>query len=141
MLRRQLGDAKSAKVDMLQWSSRAALDIISLAGFNYDLDTLHQGVDGSELATALHRLSSPTTFPIIVLFKLFIPPLRVIQFDHQSVETRRTREILRQIGVNMIQGKQREMELEKAGKGMNVNSGPNSAYSHLPLAHTILMRD
>lgn len=115
MLNLQLEDTKSAKVDMLQWSSRVALDIIGLAGFNYDLDTLQQGVDGSKLATALHRLSSPKSFPIIVFLKIFIPPLRLIQFDHQSRETQRTRSILRQIGSRIIEEKQKELEYEKLG--------------------------
>ncbi|KIM23167.1 hypothetical protein M408DRAFT_332466 [Serendipita vermifera MAFF 305830] len=116
MIRHEVADAKTARVDVLQWSSRAALDIIALSGFNYDLDTLHKGMDGSELATALHRLSSPKTFPIIIFFKIFIPPLRMIQFDHQSRETQHTRGILRNIGVNIIKEKQRQLSLEKTDK-------------------------
>jgi hypothetical protein len=120
MLREQLGGASSVRVDMLQWLSRAALDIISLSGFNYDLDTLHQGVQGSELATELLRLSNPKGFPLLVFFKLFIPPLRMITFDRKSREYRRTKAILRKVGVDIIEETQYNLALDKA----NGKSGP-----------------
>jgi len=101
---------------MLQWASRAALDIISLTGFDYDLDTLDQGVKGSELASQLHRLNNPQKFPLIVFFKIFIRPLRWITFDHQSKQARRMKAITRKIGVEIIEKKQKELELERVGR-------------------------
>jgi hypothetical protein len=118
---------------MLQWISRAALDIIALSGFNYDLNTLHQGVQGSQLATALHQLSNPKSFPLLMLFKIFIPPLRLITFDHQSKEIRRTKAIIRKIGVDIIEETQRELELEKTnGKaGLKVQEpGGSPEFQH-----------
>ena len=118
---------------MLQWVSRAALDIISLSGFNYDLDTLHQGVHGSELATALHRLSNPKSFSLLVFFKLFVPPLRIITFDRQSRENRRTKGILRKIGVDIIEETQRNLELDKANVKLGMKLNEESRCSSSPL--------
>ncbi|KAG8809652.1 hypothetical protein FRC17_003351, partial [Serendipita sp. 399] len=65
------------KIDILSYLSRSALDIISAAGFNYDFATLRQkpGETGTELATALHRFTSPEKFPILQFLKGFIPLL------------------------------------------------------------------
>ena len=104
------------RVNILQWASRVALDIISLAGFNYDLDTLHQNVDGSELATQIHRLSNPGRLQLIVFFKMFARPLRWVTFDRQSRDARQMQATMRKIGVEMIEQTQRELALEEASR-------------------------
>lgn len=114
---------------MLQWASRAALDIIGVAGFNYDLDTLHQGIDGSELASALRQITNPKNFPPLLFFKLHIPPLRVITFDRQSKGARHTRGTLQKIGVNIIEKKERELEREKGDQEGDLKMNEPGGYS------------
>ncbi|PVG01525.1 cytochrome P450 [Serendipita vermifera] len=114
MLQAQIEPASSsAQIDALQWASRAAIDIIGLAGFNYDFNTIQLGETGNELAAAIRRLNSPKSFPFFLLLKGLIPFLRVFEFDEQSRETRKTRAFMRDIGVNLIAEKERAAGSEK----------------------------
>lgn len=105
---------------MVNWLSRATLDIIGLAGFNYDFRTLREGQEGSELSSAFHRFNSKNQFPLIMLLKAFIPVLRIFEFDAAAREARRLRKIMRQIGLQLIEEKQKEITSEKANGGGTV---------------------
>jgi hypothetical protein len=104
-------------IDVLHWLSRAALDIIGLAGFDYDFSTLRQGEDGTELSAAFHRFNASQRSPILLILKGFIPPLRVIEFDTGAREARRLRQVMKKIGLQLIEEKQREIMSEKASGG------------------------
>ncbi|CAG7853105.1 SubName: Full=Related to Cytochrome P450 {ECO:0000313/EMBL:CCA75456.1} [Serendipita indica DSM 11827] len=101
------------RVDILHWLSRATIDIIGLAGFNYDFDTLRKGESGNELAASLHRLNSPKKFPIVMALKISLPPFRIIFFDYIARESRWTRTLLRRIGLRLIGDRMQEMPSEK----------------------------
>ncbi|KIM28541.1 hypothetical protein M408DRAFT_23593 [Serendipita vermifera MAFF 305830] len=107
-------------VDMAEWLSRTTLDIIGLAGFNYDFSTLRQGKEGSELSASFHRFNSETQSPIVMLLKGFIPPLRIFEFDAAAREARTLRKIMRDIGLQLIEDKQKEVISEKASGGGTV---------------------
>ncbi|KAG8855330.1 hypothetical protein FRB96_007128 [Tulasnella sp. 330] len=55
-------ESGEAEVDALQGLSRTTLDIIGLAGFNYDFNALVEG-ETNELAKAFSELLTPTTSP------------------------------------------------------------------------------
>jgi hypothetical protein len=65
----------SLKVDMAHWLSRTTLDIIGLAGFDYDFNTLRRGQEGNELASAFHDM---TAKPLVLFLKGLIVSLRAI---------------------------------------------------------------
>jgi len=44
------GEGKQGEVDISKWMSRATVDIIGLAGFDYDFDSVHE--EGNELLKA-----------------------------------------------------------------------------------------
>jgi hypothetical protein len=124
VLQAQIAPASSsAKIDVLHWVSRAAIDIIGLAGFNYDFNTLQLGETGNELAAAIHRLNSPKRFPFFLFLKGLVPFLRIFEFDEQSKETRRTRVLLRDIGVRMIAEKERRSHDEKGNEVNTADTG------------------
>jgi hypothetical protein len=103
--------------------SRTAIDMIGLAGFNYDFNTLQVGEDGNELAAAFQRLSSPKKFPIFLVLKGFIPFLRVFEFDEQSKQTKRTRALMRDIGLKLLADKETNPVDGIEGKVKDVDSG------------------
>ncbi|KIM28538.1 hypothetical protein M408DRAFT_16272 [Serendipita vermifera MAFF 305830] len=107
-------------VDVVHWLSRATLDIIGLAGFNYDFSTLRQGEEGTELSAAFHRFNSANKFPLLLLLKGFIPILRIFEFDASARQAQKLRKIMRQIGLQLIEEKQREVMSEKASGGGTV---------------------
>jgi hypothetical protein len=45
-----------AKIEVFSWLSRATLDIIGLAGFNYSFDALKFGEGSNELASAFAQI-------------------------------------------------------------------------------------
>jgi hypothetical protein len=49
-----------AKVEISSWLSRATLDIIGLAGFNYSFDALKFGEDSNELGYAFAQVFNST---------------------------------------------------------------------------------
>jgi hypothetical protein len=125
-------------VDVLHWLSRATLDIIGLSGFNYDFNTLRQGADGTELSAAFHRYNASQESPVLLLLKGFIPPMRVIEFDATAREARRLRQVMRKIGLELIEEKQREIMSEKASGGGTVLEQKGAVLRNLSPLHLSL---
>jgi hypothetical protein len=122
-------------VDILHWLSRATLDIIGLAGFNYDFSTLRQGDNGTELAAAFHRFNATQEFPLLLILKSFIPPLRLMEFDAGARAAKSLRQIIRKIGLQLIEEKQRDIMAEKASGGGTVLEQKGAALGRLSPAY------
>lgn len=70
---------QSARVDVLSWLSKATLDIIGLAGFNYQFDALTSNGKPGELNDAFGTmLRSGREDSLFALLRNWIPPLRII---------------------------------------------------------------
>ena len=52
-------DGEPAHVDILKWLSMTTLDIIGLAGFNYEFNSFDQTGDPNELSQAFHEIFNP----------------------------------------------------------------------------------
>lgn len=104
---------QGATVDMVHWLSRVTLDIIGLAGFNYEFHTLRDGHEGSELWAAFQRYK----FSIWVTIKGFLPLLRIFDFDSVAQNARHVRKVVRKIGLQLIEEKQNKILMEKASAG------------------------
>jgi len=107
-------------VDVVHWLSRTTLDIIGLAGFNYDFNTLRQGEDGTELAAAFHGFNAAQEYPLLMILKGFIPPLRLIEFDKGARQAQKLRRVMRKVGLQLIEDKQQKITAEKASNGGTV---------------------
>jgi cytochrome P450 len=103
----------------LHWFYRAAIDILGLAGFSYDFDTLQRGQSGNELAAAIHRVNSPKKFPMFLFFRGLLPFLRRFDFDSHSREVKNTLNLMRDIGMKMYADKQKDAAVEKDTYGSN----------------------
>jgi hypothetical protein len=68
-----------AKVEITSWLSRATLDIIGLAGFNYSFDALKFGEDSNELGYAFTQLFNNAQIAgLIGILHAYFPLLRWI---------------------------------------------------------------
>jgi hypothetical protein len=114
------GQSATNRLDILSYLHLAALDIIGLAGFNYDFNTLRDGEGGNELAAALRRVNSPENFEYIMLLKGFIPAMRMIKFDRHAQMKAELHRMVRRIGMALIDEGQREIATEKASCGGTV---------------------
>jgi hypothetical protein len=122
------------RLDILPYLSLATLDIIGLAGFNYDFNTLRQGKEGNEFAAVLHRITSPKDFQVIMFMKGFIPAMRLIKFDWHARMTGEFRRVARRIGMALIDEGQRAIATEKAsGGGTVLEKGEQIASLYLRL--------
>ncbi|PVG01529.1 cytochrome P450 [Serendipita vermifera] len=123
LLRAQIkSPAMSTEIDALHWLSRATIDIIGLAGFNYDFNTIRVGEAGNELAAAIHQLNSPKRLPVLLMLKGFLPFLRVFEFDEQSKLTIKVRNLLRDIGRKLIAEKDKG-SIDETGKEVDEAHG------------------
>ncbi|KAF5318137.1 hypothetical protein D9619_012227 [Psilocybe cf. subviscida] len=68
-----------AGLDALAWLSRATLDIIGWAGFNYNFNALEKGAEEDELSGAFAAMfSGAQRFSIIPILRGLVPPLRFL---------------------------------------------------------------
>ncbi|PVG01506.1 cytochrome P450 [Serendipita vermifera] len=101
------------RVDMLSYLSKTTLDVIGLAGFNYEFNALKD--ESSELSTAFESiLQSTGGFPLFQVLKEHIPLLRyILRYDSLSRNLDRSQKTMREIGKKLIAQKKKEIEAEK----------------------------
>ncbi|KAJ7491080.1 cytochrome P450 [Mycena latifolia] len=99
----------TARVDILPWLSRATLDIIGLAGFNYHFNSLSGSESATELGAAFASIFQAgfQMNPLRIL-QTWFPPLRVIpsKFD-TTIQT--SQATLMRIGRELLQESKNEM--------------------------------
>ncbi|KAG9019552.1 hypothetical protein FS842_007833 [Serendipita sp. 407] len=102
------------KLDVLSYLSRATLDIIGLAGFDYSFNTLANEEDG--LAKSFKKLFQPGGgFPIAQLLKAQFPILRsLLRFDQQSKYADDVHRRMTEIGKRLIETKKEEVKQQRS---------------------------
>ncbi|KAF9219209.1 cytochrome P450 [Gyrodon lividus] len=71
-----------ARIDIMPWLSRMTLDVIGLAGFNYDFDALNANEKPNELNEAFSTMFTATQkLSIFPVLQAWISPLRLIPSD------------------------------------------------------------
>ncbi|KAJ7765808.1 cytochrome P450 [Mycena metata] len=104
----QAARSGTVRLDALSWLSKATLDIIGLAGFNYNFNSL-ASENQSELAAAFSTIfrAGTTITPIRILQARF-PVFRVIRTKMDRVlET--SQGVMRRIGLQLLQESKNEM--------------------------------
>ncbi|KAJ7253334.1 cytochrome P450 [Mycena haematopus] len=99
---------ESSRVDALTWLSKATLDIIGLAGFNYNFNSL-ASEEQTELGAAF-----ATTFQagqrmnILRMLQIWIPAFRLIRTNVDRV-MENSQAVMRRIGLQLLQESKDEM--------------------------------
>jgi cytochrome P450 len=131
-----------AKVEITSWLTRATLDIIGLAGFNYSFDALKFGEDSNELGYAFTQLFNNAEIASLVnILHGYFPFLRWIvrlpillltpqpdftqslsaplkqKVDQQSKMLSGARRTMRRIGLQLVREKQQAVLDEQASDG------------------------
>ena len=137
-----------ANVEILSWLSRATLDVIGLAGFDYSFDALKFGEDSNELASAFSQIfNSAKSANLVTLLQGRIPILRWIvrlfsflssivhipitvfpltrclpgqNMDQHSQTLAKAQQTMRRIGLQLVREKQQAVQAEKASGGGTV---------------------
>lgn len=106
-----------ARIDVLNGLSKMTLDVIGLAGFNYEFDSLNIDGKPNELNQAFSVMfRSLEGFAIVFpLLKALIPPLRLIP-DGRSQRIAKARKVMRRMGMELITKKKAEILRAAAGE-------------------------
>ncbi|KAG8703083.1 hypothetical protein FRC09_004363 [Ceratobasidium sp. 395] len=98
-------------IEVMSWLSRATLDIIGAAGFDYHFNSLDEG-DEDELAKAFSKIfSEGQQMTVLGILKNFIPALSVIP-DERSKRLKANMEIMNRIGMKVVQDKKATLSQE-----------------------------
>lgn len=105
-------DASLATINIIPPISRCTLDIIGLAGFNYNFDTMKDG-DGestNELASAFAKSNrTDSGYAMMQLLLAWIPPLRWVMFDEATRTSDKAQKTMRRIGRRLVEDKKRAL--------------------------------
>ncbi|PIL29244.1 cytochrome P450 [Ganoderma sinense ZZ0214-1] len=105
-----------ARVDIQKDLSKMTLDVIGLAGFNYDFDSLNPEGKPNKLGQAFQDIFDvPDRFPLLLLLRNFFPILRFIH-NKQSRKVEEAQAVMQRIGMQLIQEKKAEITREHAEK-------------------------
>ncbi|KAF9235960.1 cytochrome P450 [Melanogaster broomeanus] len=72
----------SARIDIVPWLSRMALDVIGLAGFNYGFDALNANEKPNELNEAYATIIKNQKLAILPVLQAWIPLFRLVPGGH-----------------------------------------------------------
>ncbi|KAI0058333.1 cytochrome P450 [Artomyces pyxidatus] len=91
-----------ATVDAFKWLNKVTLDIIGLAGFNYDFGALYSTDDEpNELSEAVREMFTFDNKDFLLLLQLVVPAARIIPSARSRMNTR-CLQTIRRIGMEMI---------------------------------------
>ncbi|KAI0044004.1 cytochrome P450 [Auriscalpium vulgare] len=97
------------KLDAFNWLNRVTLDIIGLAGFNYEFDALNSTEDHpNELSEAVRKMFSFRNLDPVFMLQIVFPPARIIP-TARSREAARCLRTIRRVGMQMIAEKKAEV--------------------------------
>lgn len=126
MIEQELGQKKDGDnvVQISNWASRATLDIIGVAGMDYDFDSLHH--PDNSLNTQYRRLlNEPTLFmKIIFLLGIMTNSVRLMQSlpFQQNKEIAEASKVIRSTALRVIRTKKEKLENDPSSTGVDIIS-------------------
>lgn len=104
----------TARVDVLSWLSKMTLDVIGLAGFNYEFNAL--STEDNELNKAFSIIFTQTSRPPMwQILRSLIPVFRLFP-DFQDRAIREARATMDRIGKDLLNNAKRELLSEKSNE-------------------------
>lgn len=106
----------TSQIDALSWLSRATLDIIGLAGFNYHFDALSGDPEKNELNEAFATMfKAGTKMSVIPLIRSFVPFLRFLKTE-QDEKLGPARKTMSRIGNELLRESKASIQEKSAWK-------------------------
>ncbi|KAF8552300.1 cytochrome P450 [Imleria badia] len=91
-----------ARIDVVPWLSRMTLDVIGLAGFNYDFKALSADGKPNELNEAFSTMfSASQRLSVLPILQAWIPPLRLIPTE-RTRQVRAAQRTMTRIGKELL---------------------------------------
>ncbi|KAH8102301.1 cytochrome P450 [Cristinia sonorae] len=106
------------RIDVLFGLSRMTLDVIGVAGFNYDFNALDPSKPPNELNSAFKTIfMGDVQLPIFGMLRMYIPALRLIP-TARSRKTTSAMKVMHTIGMDLIREKKAAILAEKSTGGV-----------------------
>jgi cytochrome P450 len=101
----------------MPWLSRMTLDVIGLAGFNYNFDALNANEKPNELNEAFTTITAAGQRPgIFAMLQARFPPLRLLPSDHAR-KIQVARRTMARIGNELLSGAKAAVQESTTEKG------------------------
>ncbi|KAI0768802.1 cytochrome P450 [Trametes elegans] len=98
---------KPPRVNANRDLSRMTLDVIGLAGFNYDFNALNPQGTANELSVAFRQLfSNASPFSLVAMLRLWFPILQIIP-NKQARRANEAASVISRVGRDLVVGKKR----------------------------------
>ncbi|KAI0753248.1 cytochrome P450 [Daedaleopsis nitida] len=111
---------KATRVDAQKGLSKMALDVIGLAGLNYEFNSLNPQGKPDELASAFQEIFSvPDKVPIFMMLKYFFPILNVLR-DARTRQVEKAQKVMRRVGSQLARSRDLLTLLIKANLSTDV---------------------
>ncbi|PVG01568.1 cytochrome P450 [Serendipita vermifera] len=115
-------------INIIPFVSRCTLDILGLAGFDYDFNTVKEG-SGKQTGESTNELAAAFTkahrtdqgYAMMQMLYAWIPPLRWVMFDQATRASNEAQKTMRRIGRRLVEEKKRHLGFVSEGS-------PTSAY-------------
>ncbi|KAI0357855.1 cytochrome P450 [Trametes cingulata] len=106
------------RLNVIKGLSKMTLDVIGLAGFNYDFDSLNPNGKPNELAQAFEEIfRNPDKIPILLVLKNFIPILDTpLLRDGRGNRAQEAKKVMQRIGAQLIAEKKAAILRESSEK-------------------------
>ncbi|KAI0828299.1 cytochrome P450 [Trametes gibbosa] len=111
-----------ARINVIAGLKKMTLDVIGLAGFDYDLQALRNTDKPNELYKAFHQIFNVT--PPVSLRRIITDSVPFLGFlaDEYTLATRHARAVMQRIGHQLIQQKKAAIMRERAGTSGEVET-------------------
>ncbi|KAI0634029.1 cytochrome P450 [Trametes polyzona] len=117
-------NGEPARINVIRGLSKMTLDVIGLAGFNYEFNSLNPSGKPNELSVAFEEIFKvPEKIPVMMILRNFFP---IINKFHKDDRTRRVEEAqatMRRIGAQLIAEKKAAILREESEKKSGGVSG------------------
>ncbi|KAI0643925.1 cytochrome P450 [Trametes meyenii] len=105
-----------SRIDVIKGLSKMTLDVIGLAGFNYDFDSLNPNGKLNELAKAFEEIFViPEKVPVLLILRHFFPIFDYVK-DARSRRVEEAQQAMRRIGSQLIAEKKAAILQESSTK-------------------------
>jgi cytochrome P450 len=115
-------------LDAIPYISRCTLDILGLAGFNYDFNTVKDGSSGNaestdELARAFAQTNrTDAGYATMQLLFAWFPPLRWVMFDKITLASNHAQKTMRKIGRRLVRERKRALGFPDAKEEVHTHT-------------------
>ncbi|KAI8972453.1 cytochrome P450 [Trametes punicea] len=100
---------EAARINAVRGLTKMTLDVIGLAGFNYEFDSLNPKGKPNELAKAFEEIFTfPEKIPVLMIMRNFFPVLNILK-DKRLRRVEEAQRVMRRIGSQLIAEKKAEI--------------------------------